>query len=705
MLALMNPGRGIHLLPTKLVPPPIRGDLVERSRLVERIENNLERAVTLILAPAGSGKSTLLAQWVDATDADVAWVSLEGADDHPARFLAYLLSALRRASSEVGREAETVLNAEIEELRPSLAQRVVIPLAGRVAPIVLVLEDLHVISDPTVFEGLEWLVEHGPPSLHLILATRQAPRLPLTRWRVRGQLFEVKAPDLRLTDTEAEAFYNRLMGLGLSTGEVKLLQARTEGWAAGAQLLALSLRAGAKSDRCLSSWSRERRETNDFLVSEVLNHQSPDRRQFLLETSILWELSGPLCNAVTERNDAEALLHGFEQDQLFLRPTDPEGRRWRYHQLFKDAVEATLRVEDAARIPVLHRRAVDWLRRHGHLSRAGDHAIAAGDFETLAGLLADVGYVGGCDVDPATIARWLEAVPLAVKARHPAFALSEAWLEMLRGHLKKAETLVQQLLGDSEEDPDDGVRAFAHGVCGLAAFLDNDLEGAAAAVAPVVDRKNRSDPAGALIGFVGAAASAWFGEPETMMHRIRAAELAARASGVPFLELMTTAYRVMINAYTNCLEDGRRQLERIRQDALAEGRAGEPGMQIVYAQLVTLLYEMGRAEEALDLAESLLPQLEEVTSATYASAAVHTARIRAYIALDQLDAAIESPRGRVRVLRARPGDFLSTSRFGRARSPGGPETGGTQPSQSPPSKCGRSALDARQSRARRGRAL
>ena len=374
------------LLETKLHVPRWQRGLVARPRLSERLSRGAESALTLVSAPAGFGKTTLLAEWLAAAPADgrsVAWLSLDQRDNDPALFWAYLVAALKTAAHGVGAGALSLLQPP----RPPGEAGLVTLLndLGAISDdVVLVLDDYHVIDARDVQDGMAFLLEHLPPQIHLVIGSRADPVLPLARLRGRGELVEIRAADLRFTPGEAAAYLNGVMGLVLTAADVAALERRTEGWIAALQLAALSLQGREDVAAFIDGFAGNDRYIVDFLAEEVLQRQPGYVQQFLLQTSILDRLSGPLCDAVTGQDGGKAMLAALELGNLFLVPLDGRRRWYRYHQLFADVLHARLRDEQPGDVPDLHRRASGWYEHNDEPSEAIRHALAAGDFDRAA---------------------------------------------------------------------------------------------------------------------------------------------------------------------------------------------------------------------------------------------------------------------------------------------------------------------------------
>jgi LuxR family maltose regulon positive regulatory protein len=433
------------ILATKLYVPPPRPRVVLRPRLIERLNEGLHRRLTLISAPAGFGKTTLLSGWVAGCERPAAWLSLDEGDNDPTRFLSYLVAALQTIAPNIG---EGVLGA-LQSPQPPPTETILTVLLNEINTIpdgfVLVLDDYHVIDAKTVDDALVFLLDHLPPRMHLIISTREDPHLPLARLRARGQLGELRAADLRFTPSEAAEFLEGVMGLSLSAEDIAALEDRTEGWIAGLQLAALSMRGREDVAGFIRAFAGDNRYVVDYLVEEVLQRQPERVRSFLLQTSILERLSGPLCDAVTGQEASNALLEALERGNLFVVPLDDRRHWFRYHHLFADVLRARLMEEQPDRTPTLHRRASEWYERNGSPTDAIRHALAAEDFERAAGLveLATLEMLGSSQ---ETLYRWLMALPDEVVRARPVLSVYYAFALLGRGgfeavdaHLRGAE--------------------------------------------------------------------------------------------------------------------------------------------------------------------------------------------------------------------------------------------------------------------------
>jgi len=432
-----------RLLGTKLHAPRRRRRLVPRRRLTDRLASDHRPALTLVSAPAGFGKTTLLSDWFESAQptgsSNAAWLSLDAGDSDPARFGAYLVEALRPIVSIAGAEAAAQNSQALHAVVAALLD----DLGIVDTEIVLVVDDYHWIDDIEIHEAVSFLVDHAPSNFHLVVATRSDPPLPLARWRASGDLLEIRAADLRFTTDEAAAYFHDSMDLHLTPADVGALETRTEGWIAALQLAALSLQGREDIAAFIDTFTGDDRFVLDYLLEEVLERQPDAVRRFLLETSVLERLNGPLCDAVTGTSGGKARLEQLDRSNLFLVPLDDRRHWYRYHHLFADVVRARLLDEDPQLMPQLHRRASDWYDAHHEPSEAISHAMAGGHVERAAQLIEVVAPAMRQSRQEGTLRRWLEALPDEVFADRPVLAIALAAARMATGDTKGVESLLR----------------------------------------------------------------------------------------------------------------------------------------------------------------------------------------------------------------------------------------------------------------------
>ena len=465
------------LLATKLYIPPLRPNVVLRPRLVERLHAGLHRKLTLITAPAGFGKTTLVSEWVTGCARPTAWLSLDAGENDPTRFLLYLVAALQTVAPTIGEGILRVLQSPQPPPIDAILTALLNDIAALPDPFILVLDDYHAIDAQPVDQALTFLVEQGPPQLHLVIATREDPPLPLARFRARGQLTELRATDLRFTAAEAAAFLNHVMGLRLSTDDIAALEARTEGWIAGLQLAALSMHGRSDTASFIQAFTGSHRFVLDYLVEEVLERQPERVRSFLLHTALLDRLSGPLCDAVTEREDGSGMLEILERSNLFVVPLDDTRQWYRYHHLFADVLRQRLH-QSAARpddttpsVAELHQRASVWYEEHDLTHDAFQHAVAAGQFERAAALAERAWLPMFRNSFRNTIfLGWMRKLPDDLIRARPVLSAGYGWALLDVGELEAAEIHLRNAEQWLNMHPDEGTSAGAMVVADEAAF-------------------------------------------------------------------------------------------------------------------------------------------------------------------------------------------------------------------------------------------
>lgn len=470
------------LLATKLSVPPTRPALVPRPQLLDRLDAAVAGALTLVVAPAGYGKTTLLGAWAADRAAGpgvgrpLAWLSLDEDDNDPVRFWTYVIAALESVHPGIGASALALLHAPpaAEGTAPPPVAAALTALINAIATLretlILALDDYHAITAAPIHDALASLLDHAPPHLHLVVAGRSEPPLPLARLRARGRLVDLRADDLRFAPAETAAFLGTVMGLDLAADEIAALGERTEGWAAGLQLAALSLRGRADIPGVVAALTRGHRYVLDYLADEVLRGQPEDIRDFLLRTSILGRLTAPLCNAVTGRADGRELLERVERASLFLTPLDEDRRWYRYHALFAEVTRDRFLRAWPGEVATAHRRAAAWYADGGMLDEAVGHALAGGDAAQAAGLVerASQGLLARGEL--STLLRWLALLPdEAVRAR-PQLCIAHAWALLLDGRMDGVDARLRDaaLLLDAEEGRE---RAAVRGMRGEVAAI------------------------------------------------------------------------------------------------------------------------------------------------------------------------------------------------------------------------------------------
>jgi LuxR family maltose regulon positive regulatory protein len=620
------------LLATKLNVPGLRPDLVPRPRLAQRLDEGGGEGLVLACAPAGYGKTVLLAEWARRGRRRVAWLSLDAGDNDPARFWRHAVAALDRVRPGISERMGSLLGPppppSFEPLVTALINEVADqPDADKDGAVLLVLDDYHVISSPLVHESLGFLLEHRPAGLQLALTSRSDPPLGLARLRARGQLTELRAGDLRFTPPEAAALLEQVAaepggarpGAPLPDAVAAALAARTEGWAAGLQLAGLSLRGQDDVDGFVAAFTGSHRYVLDYLAEEVLEHQGEQVRTFLLETSMLERLSGPLCDAVTGRPGSQALLEEAERAGLFVVPLDEVRGWWRYHHLFADLLRARLQQEKPDAAARLHRNAAAWCAERGLADDAIRHAVAAGEMTWAARLIErhfDAAH--SLHGEAATVQRWLTPLPADLVRSRPRLLLAQAVPAATGGRLEAAEQLVdaaERAYADAGEEPFEptigpagsllvNVPATIALVRGYLAQLRGDARGTAEFGSRAVAASREDEWIVRSVAQVQVAVAGWLDGRLDEAEGAFADGIAGRqAVGLPTWAAWASYELGQVQYARGRLDAAVRTCEQALAAAARNGQPPPPTAGPAYVSLAELAYQRNELDSALDHAE------------------------------------------------------------------------------------------------------
>ena len=412
------------LLVTKFTIPPLRSTLLPREHLLEVLDQSRSFPLTLLSASAGFGKTTLLSAWASQSTGQVGWLSLDEEDNDPTRFWAYVIAALRHSGSPVGEAAEALLHSPHPPLLTGALTSLINELAALSQDTALILDDYHVIREQAIHDSLQFVLDHLPPCLHLLLASRGDPQLPLARLRARGQVVEIREMELRLSGEEAASFLTQVMGLSLSEEDIGRLETRTEGWIAGLQLAALSLRRHADVSAFIKAFTGSHRFILDYVQEEILEPLPQVQQRFLLQTSVLTRMNAEVCQVLTGEQASQQMLEALERAHLFLVPLDEERRWYRFHTLFREVLLARLQATQPEQVIRLHREAALWYQRQEWPHEAIPHALATQDFYFVAELLEGTVERLHLQGELKTLLAWIKLLPTEVLRAHPRLATS-----------------------------------------------------------------------------------------------------------------------------------------------------------------------------------------------------------------------------------------------------------------------------------------
>lgn len=611
------------LVATKLLVPPTRAGEVARDGLLRALDRALTRPLTLVTAPAGFGKSTLLSSWAHRLAVRVGWLTLDEDDDEPGRFMDYLVAAAGAAS------ARTLLDSGGQSASvPAVIAALVNDLAGAAEDLVLVLDDFHVITDPEILDAVGFLVEHSPPTLHLVLAGREEPDLPLARWRGRGLLGELGAAQLRFAADEAAALLRAVTGLDVSEGVVAELYRRAEGWAAGLQMLGIGLRDSAATGSGPSvRFGSGNRYVLDYLAEEVLRGQPEPVRDFLLRTCVLDRLTPSLCDAVTGGQDGTRMIRRLDRANLFLTPLDDRGEWYRYHGLFADYLRAEVKLGDAAQS---HRRAAAWFAEQAQPAETIKHAVAGGDIDLAIRTVRAVAVPEIRRGELAPLLGWLNRIPDETVRAHADLAGFKGWLVYLSGRVDDAETYAA--IADAKMPPDAPAedRAMLRTFQAYLALTKGHPRRAADLATEALQATGESTSffRAAAMGVLGQARRLT-GDRRGAIDVLRAAVRLGERSGNPLSALESTGYLAPLLYVQGRL----REAVLLCEDALrahldAAGRP-LPIAGLAEVPLGTLLYERDELDQAQRLLTEGIARCEQLGTTSYTLLGLRTlARLR-----------------------------------------------------------------------------
>ena len=427
------------LLNTKLNVPPVRPSHVQRVELIRKLDKLREYKLALIVASAGYGKTALVSEWIAQSPMSVVWFSIDAGDNDSVRFWDYVIAAIQTVYPDTGEQTLTLLHEPMPLPVETILSTLINELSALPDLLTVVLDDYHVIESPTIHEGLAFLVEHMPAQIRLIMTTRADPPLPLARMRVHSQLLELRSTDLRFTPPQIATFFTDVMGLTLTTDEVKALDTRVEGWIAGLQLAGLALQGKSDPAEFIASFAGDHHYVLDYLGDEILDRLPDAMQQFLLQTSILERLNADLCDTVTGAAESRSALEYLERNHFFVVALDDKRQWYRYHRLFADFLHHRLGLKYPDRVKELHQWASHWFEQNGLQAEAISHALAAHDHERAAELVQGIAeLLIWRRAEHNTLLGWLTVLPDSVIQIYPRLYLYHAWVLHLTNEMSAA---------------------------------------------------------------------------------------------------------------------------------------------------------------------------------------------------------------------------------------------------------------------------
>ena len=580
------------LINTKFGIPSTRPILVPRQRLIKRLNAGIHGKLTLISAPAGYGKTTLAAEWLREAQRSVTWLSLDEADNDPARFLRYFLASLQVIDKQAGKETGLLLQAPEPPAQEVLMTTLLNELAAISQPFVLAVDDYQIIQTMSIHQLLNFIVERQPGQMHLVLLTREDPHLPLPRLRARGQITEVRQVDLRFTAQESAEFLEDVMGLKISDSDIQALERRTEGWIAGLQLAALSMQGRDDLQEFVQEFSGSNRYVLDYLAQEVFEKQPNEVQDFLLKTSILDQVCASLSNAVTERPGSRTVLETLEQANLFITPLDQSRTWYRYHRLFRDLLRNRLRAQDESTLKVLHQRASSWYESNDLIPNAIQHALACADWERALKLFHSASNALIKQGETYTLLNWYNQIPNDLILGDAESCLEYGWILLLSGQFDHAQVYLSHAEGFDVDDP-----SYLGQLLNAQAYLaraQGDLRRMVALSQQALAVLPKEDLDARCIVSINLGIAYWHGgKMDAADHALTEVLESGRATGNLYAVSMALVFQAMVMAVRGKLREAHDRFQSIvQQESMPAFLRGA-----VYLYLNILNHEWNRLEQ------------------------------------------------------------------------------------------------------------
>jgi len=602
------------LIRTKLNIPPIRTRLLARDRLVQRLQDGIDRRFTLISAPAGFGKTSLVCQWIEQHKVRTAWYSLDENDNDPSLFFRYFLTALQSQDKSLNAAFKPLLHGQKMPQGRDVMAQVIHHLEKVPAKVFVVLDDYHTIQSKAIHEAMHDLLQNIPPQMHIFITTRHDVPFPVARLRAKGEMTEIRATDLRFTEEEAERFFQEVMRIDLPSTEVDRLCEKTEGWIIGMRMAGLSLLQAEDQDKPAAGFSGTDRFVLDYLTEEVLGRQSEEIQQFLVRTSVLRRLNPDLCREVASMKNASALMDHLQRKDLFLVPLDRKGRWYRYHHLFAESLQRRLDHSEPGAAGDLHRKTAIWYARNGYPEEAFQHAFESGDQGFAAGLLEDHLFSYLIEYEFAAARRWLERMPEEIVREHYLLMLYRAWVVFLQEENEPLDALLRDL----EESPARKMKMYGESKrsnaedlllalrIGSLFFKDLSNETISAAKEALTFISPGRDLTRGFVRLILALANIEKGDIQPAAEAGRSALKDLEATRSPYF----TVHALALEVDAALLQGQLRNAERILSEALdsvrRDGLPMKAGIVEFHGRLAEISYRRNDLDKALELSEQCI---------------------------------------------------------------------------------------------------
>ena len=620
------------VLASKISVPPLHVSVISRPRLVRRLDEGLDCKLSLIAAPPGFGKTTLVSNWIQQKNIPSSWFSIDETDNDPLQFLTCMITALQNIDTNIGLTAFDLLKAPQIPPFPSILTALINSMSSVSETCILVLDDFHLVDAASISNIVAFFLDHLPAQMHVVLSTRSDPPLPLSRLRSQKQMLEIRAQDLSFNREEAAEFFRRNLSVSLSDNDVELLETKTEGWITGLQLAVLSMQGRKDVAQFIKDFKGYNRYIADYLMEEVLAGQPERIQNFLLHTSVLDRLSGPLCDAVTGQKESYQILTDLEKANLFIYPLDHEKKWFRYHRLFSDLLRQRLRHTHPDTMDELHRKASEWHLRNSFRDEAVSHALAAQDFGKASNLIEDIAESIWERGQQSKLLRWFASLPVGMVSGKPMLSILQARAQVMSGDsrsaeltLQKAEQALDAVCGEVVEMLPDGTsferKLDKDELCGKIATVRAILGMYSGDVEQTTDQGRKALellPEKELIWRGVAAATlgmaeGWAGTGDMLKARhafSEARNISEVAGNVSFF-LFANMGLAAIEVYQGRMKEALKSFQKLESFVQDRGMADTGNASSIKSSIGAILFETNETEKGRRLVEESIEQAEK----------------------------------------------------------------------------------------------